>query len=216
MEDENLGLEALFSDDNSKEGKTTNEGEEGDEFEEAIGFIQNLSPLKKGNYVEFQIQTQNKTMRGVCFSPSKRKELDDYQANDQPVKIRKFLLEKTRNSEDIIVNEDTCVESVADVGFIKTELPRTITVSTIKSLCVGQVVSLKAKIAHLEPLTTLKPGNLKLREGIIIDPTGTMKMVFWQEFAESVVEGETYDMEKIRIKKDHKKKEVSNILNYKS
>lgn len=64
---------------------------------EAVGFIHDLSPLKNGDYVDFQIKTRNRrTLRGVCSSP---------------VKITKFQLSKSHNTEDIIVNEETSLET---------------------------------------------------------------------------------------------------------
>lgn len=40
---------------------------------ELVGYLHNVSPVKNGRYFNLQIQSKEKVMRGVCFSPPKAK-----------------------------------------------------------------------------------------------------------------------------------------------
>ena len=55
---------------------------------EATGYLHNISPIKKGKYFEFQLQERSKTVRGVCFSPPKRKLFTELGLKDSQVKIK--------------------------------------------------------------------------------------------------------------------------------
>ena len=50
-----------------------------------------------------------------------------------------------------------------------------------------------------------------MREGILADPSGTIKMVFWKEFTKKVHQGCTYQFTNLRIKKDHINNEVRSL-----
>ena len=44
--------------------------------------------------------------------------------------------------------------------------------------------------------------ELVLQDIMLVDPSGTMKLVLWQEFAELLIVGETYSFQDVRIKQN--------------
>lgn len=86
-----------------------------------------------------------KTIRTVCFSPQKRKALNSFSKTDTPVKLKKCRLETKYNSEDLVLNDDVQIEELTEIDFNKKELPSNFTISTLKSISVGQLVTIKAK-----------------------------------------------------------------------
>lgn len=61
------------------------------------------NPLKKGKYFDFKLQIEDKTVRGICFSPAKRKRFEEFSTRSGPVKIEKFRIDTTSNAGDYIV-----------------------------------------------------------------------------------------------------------------
>ena len=45
-------------------------------------------------------------------------------------------------------------------------------------------------------------------EGMLVDPTGTLKIILWQEFAHQLNEGDTYIFNNVWVKKDRLTKEI--------
>lgn len=74
-----------------------------------------------------------------------------------------------------------------------------LTISMLKSVCIGQLVTIKAKLASLEPVKEVKNGQLKL-VGCNIVPTDCIKITIWQEHFIQVTQGNTYIFKNIRLK----------------
>ena len=55
----------------------------------ASGYLHNVSPVKNGNYFDFQLQMKHKTSRGVYFSPPTHKNFSEYSKCNNPVEIKK-------------------------------------------------------------------------------------------------------------------------------
>lgn len=176
--------------------------------EELVGYLHNVSPVKSGGRrFEFQFQTESKTIRGVCFSPTHRKRFHDISRSTSPVKLRKFRIDTKSNSEDILMGRDVCVEACS-ATFDKVEMPTTLNLSNVKSLCLGQQVTLRAKVVSLHAPKHVKTKNLDLQEATLVDPHGSIKMVSWAKFINSVNEGETYLFKAIRVNKDSLSHEI--------
>lgn len=73
---------------------------------ECVGYIHNLSPLKKGSYFDCQLQGKEKTVRGVCFLPPKLKRFTSLSEANSPVKIKKFRIDTKSNAEDLLMGHD--------------------------------------------------------------------------------------------------------------
>lgn len=179
-----------------------------DKEDEIVGYIHNLSPLKSGKYFDFQLQGKDKTVRGICFSPPKLKRFEEFSNTSSPVKVKKFRIDTQSNSEDYIMESDMSIEHFPDVNFQKQQMSTTMNISTVKTLCIGQLLTLKAKVAHLHVPKKVQSQNLLLQEAMLVDPSGTIKFVLWENFVGTIQQGSTYSFHDIRVKKDKFSSEI--------
>ena len=75
------------------------------------------------------------------------------------------------------MGHDVSIEHFPDTNFEKEEMPTTMNISTAKSLCVGQLVTVKAKVAYLHPPKYAGSENLHIQEAVLVDPSSTIKFV---------------------------------------
>ena len=178
--------------------------------DEIIAYIHNVSPVKKGKYFDCILQTKDSVVRGVCFSPPKLKRFKQASDNDTAVKVKKFRIDTTSNMEDVVMDWKTIIESTPPVNFPKSDLPQSFNLSTLSTLCVGQLISVTAKVAHMQPIKKISSNGkeLQLREVTLVDPSSTMKLVLWEEYLDSVAVGTTYFFQHLRIKRDKMTKEI--------
>ena len=184
----------LLEVDNLREGK-------------AKGYIHNISPLKN-NYFDFQLQTKSKTIRVVCFDKSKRNHVEAFCKSKSPVKIEKFRLETKSNSEDLVMDNTVSIEESPEIHFDRKNVLAYLTISMLKSICIGQLVTFKAKLVSLAPVKEVKNGKLKLVEGCHIDPTDCIKVAILEEHISQVQQGNTYIFKNIRLKKNSVTNEI--------
>ena len=175
---------------------------------EFVGYIHNLSPLKKGSYFDCQLQGKEKTVQGVCFLPPKLKRFTSLSEANSQVKIKKFRIDTKSNAEDLLIGHDVTIEHFPAIDFDKVKLPTTMNLSTIKSVCPGQIVTVTAQVTHLYPSKTVGSKNLQIQQAIIADPSGTMKMTLWENFVGSIKQGDTYTFRDICVYKDKMSHEI--------
>lgn len=169
----------------------------------ARGYRHNVSPLRNNStHFDFQVQTKYKTVRAVCFSPHKRKVLNSFSKTDTPVKLKKCRLETKYNSEDLVLNDDVKIEACSEVDFKKKELTTNFKISTLKSISVGQLITIKAKVLAKSSTQEVRGRKLTLVEAQIIDHTGCIKIVLWEEFQNQVEEGKSLIFNNVRLKKN--------------
>ena len=106
------------------------------------------------------------------------------------------------------MSHDVTIEHFPAIDFDKVKLPTTMNLSTIKSVCPGQIVTVTAKVTHLYPSKTVSSKNLQLQHAIIADPSGTMKMTLWENFVGSIKQGDTYTFCDICVYKDKMSHEI--------
>ena len=89
-------------------------------------------------------------------------------------------------------------------------MPSTTNLLSILKIDVGQLTSVTAKVASMETIKTINKNGeeLVLQEIMIVDPSGTMKLVLWQEFTELLIVGETYSFQDVRVKQNNFTKEI--------
>ena len=169
----------------------------------ATGYVHNVSPIKNGKYFDFQLQMKHKTVRAVCFSPSKRKYFSEYSTSNTPVEIKKFKVDTNSNAEDLVMGNNVAVQYYPNIDFQKVEIPSSVTLATLSNVSVGQLVTVKAKVVHLSPIKVLQSKKLRMNQAHLVDPSGTIRIVLWEEFVSAVAEGNTYIFSDIRVKKDN-------------
>ena len=175
---------------------------------EFVAYVHNISPLKKGSYFDCQLQGKEETVRGVCFSPPKLKRFTSLSQANSPVKIKKFRIDTKSNAEDLPMGHEVTIEHFPAIDFDKVKLPTTMNLSTIKSVCPGQIVTVTAKVTHLYLSKTVGYENVQLQHAIIADPSGTMKMTLWENFVGSIKQGDTYTFRDICVYKDKMSHEI--------
>ena len=89
------------------------------------------------------------------------------------------------------MSHDVTIEHFPAIDFDKVKLPTTMNLSTIKSVCPAQIVTVTAKVTHLYPSKTVGSKKLQLQHAIIADPSGTMKMTLWENFVGSIKQGDS-------------------------
>eukprot|EP00794_Sanderia_malayensis_P003966 gene3967-4517_t len=140
-------------------------------------YIHNVSPIKKGpskNFFDFAVQTETATVRGVCFSPSKRRHLEDISLSASPVKLRKFVCDRNPDCTDILTNDSLIIEDAGDVGFERKEiLPKNLNISMLHSISPQQLVTIKAKIVNIEPPVIVEKVGFTKQKAALIDPSGS-------------------------------------------
>ena len=133
----------------------------------------------------------------VCFSPPKLKRFSELSSTDSPVKIKKFCIDRNLNAEDLLMGSDVSVEP-----FPKVNKPITMNLGTIKSLHPGQTVTVTAKVSHLHPSKNVGSNNTRVQNGMIVDPSGTMKLTLWRDFVGTIEQGGTYTLKNFNIYED--------------
>lgn len=178
---------------------------------QAIGYVHNISPIRTGptkKYFDFSLQTDSeKSLRGVCFSPQKRKLFADSQEKSAPIKIKKFMDDKKEGSSDILMGDFVSVELLApeDVDFEKKNLiPTDLNLSMLPSISPQQLITLKAKVICLQDAQMINTpqSSLKKADGVLVDQHGTVKIILWEGDIDKVENGKTYQFNNLRLKKN--------------
>ena len=167
----------------------------------ATGYVRNVSPIENGKYFDFQLQMKHKTVRAVCFSPPKRKYFSEYSTSNTPVEIKKFKVDINSNAEDLVMGNNVAVQYYPNIDFPKVEIPSSVTLATLSNVSVGKLVTVKAKVVHLSPIKVLQSKKLRMNQAHLVGPSGTIRIVLWEEFVNAVAEGNTYIFSDIRVKK---------------
>ena len=173
--------------------------------EEVVGYIHDVSHVGQGQskkFFDFRLQTQEDVIRGVCFSPGKKRAFEDAALKKSPVKLKKFIHDK-KNTTDILMNDKVLLEEVAEVDFEYRQIvPHEMNIGKLNIITPEQMITLKAKVINLSQPTAVHAhgGTLAKVEGLLIDPHGTVKLLLWEADTDVVKEGKTF--KNIRLKKN--------------
>ena len=155
-------------------------------------------------FFDCQVQTENKTVRGVCFSPEKKPEFDLAQFNKKPVSISHFRINKNYGNDNVVMNNKTVIHdsNVTSDEFKCIDIPDTLDINSLANVAAEQLVSFKGKVMKLtEPKTfQTQKGNSRKQEGFVIDPTASMRIVLWGDYVNGLHEGATYNFTGLRLK----------------
>eukprot|EP00794_Sanderia_malayensis_P008386 gene8386-9285_t len=158
-----------------------------DQDKEMVGYVHDVSYIGKGEekkFFDFQFQTETGVVRAVCFSPGKKRCFEEASFKKSPVKIKKFMKDKAAHSTDIIMNEKVIVQELPSLNFECHDLvPKELNIQKLAEVSPQQMVTLKAKVCNLQKETTIlqySKNPLKKRDGLLVDPFGNIKIVFWK------------------------------------
>ena len=138
--------------------------------------------------------------RAVCFSPRKRKIFADFEEKKSPIKIKKFRVDTNANASDLLMGNDVIVEHYPELDFQRLQIQSSTTLLSVKSVRIGQHVTVKAKVTNMSK--QLKGGDLTLVNCTLLDPTASMKMVLWENFINQVENNRTYIFHNVTVRKD--------------
>ena len=185
-----------------------------DQDEELIGYVHNLSHVHKSGKVSYttcQLQTSSTaTVKAICFSPDKAKPLKSAMETKSPIKLRKYQFNERFNN--IVVNKNTVIQNYTkSLDFKPSETLQTqlITINSINSISPQQLVSVKAKVTQLTGPKThrTEKATLQKSSAVLVDPTGYIRVVFWEEWVKSVQENAIYIFKNLRVTEDNYTKE---------
>jgi hypothetical protein len=150
------------------------------------GFVQNVSPLKKGpkkKYFDFNLQIDKDTsIRGVCFSHGKHKLFTDVEEQSKPVKLSRFVYDGKDGSTDILISDNVVMQHLKeeDLSFPQKEIPTNLNISNLSSLSVNQLITLKGKVINLQKPQKVHMGDclIEKAEALLVDTHGSIQIVF--------------------------------------
>ena len=147
-----------------------------------VGYIHNVSPIKEGNFFDFQLQSKDKYMRGVSFAPAKRELFQS--VKDNPVRIKRFKIDQRSNTCDLLMSSNVEIQQLQEAPFPKVEIPSTFDLGMLKTIAAhGQLITVKAKVTTLRTPALLQTGSgpLNKLERQIVDAKGYSKIIFWEQ-----------------------------------
>lgn len=169
--------------------------------QEFVGYIHNVSAVYNEKFFQCQLQGRDESVtRAVCFSPSKRKIFADFQDKKSPIKIKRFKVDTNANTSDLLMGHDVIVEHYPELDFQRSQIQSSTTLLSVKSVRVGQHITVKAKLTNMSKQQ--KAGDLTLVNCILLDPTASMKMVLWENFINQVENNRTYIFHNVTVRKD--------------
>ena len=98
------------------------------------------------------------------------------------------------------MGRDVIIEELQEKDFQK-ELPTTMNVSNATTVCPGQEITLKAKVAHIYPAKTVGKDNVMMQNAVVIDPTGPIKSTLWENYTNTVNQGNMYIFKNLSVRK---------------
>ena len=151
-------------------------------------------------FFECQLQGRDKTTGAVCFSPRKRKIVADYSEKQNSIKIKKFNVDTSSNTNDILMGDTIAIEKYPELDISRSEIQSSTRLSSVKSVRIGQHVTVKAKVTNMSKEE--KAGDLTLVNFTLLDPSASIKMVLWENFINQVGNNRTYMFHNVTVRKD--------------
>lgn len=157
-----------------------------------------MGNLGKTSYFSCQLQTESSgVIRAVCFSPEKRPIMEKYEEKKSPVKISKFRVNEKEGSKDVIINKYTKVikaEATEEFPYVAVPYSAVMAISSVNNVATGQLITLRAKVAQLSSTKVINTtmGPLRKQEAQLVDKTGCIKLILWEEEVDVLDVDKTY------------------------
>ena len=144
----------------------------------------------------------------MCFSPEKKKTFDDLMRNREAATLSKCDVSNKFNVTNVIINKKSTIQKCATpLNFERVDVENTtVKLSTVKQILLGQLINVKATVRQLSAskvISTSAGAHLKKQEAVLADPFGSIKIILWESFVDTIETGETYLFKNIRLKKDN-------------
>ena len=157
-----------------------------DERKEVSGYVHNLSPIENGRkkkYFDFNLQTGKYiVVRSICFSPLKRKRIEEPFEMSSPIKITRFVNDKKKEgSTNILMGDDVVIGHLKreDLLFERDLVPPDFNLSMLPMITPNQLVTLRGKVVNLQKSENVNMDGRRLQKvlGMLVDPFGYIKIV---------------------------------------
>ena len=136
------------------------------------------------------LQTKDEILRGVCFAPEKKKEMQTMCESSSPVKITNCCIRKNPFSQknELQINKRTKIsepspeEITFDIMEIKKEESIEATVTHILSNPISSKFDILGRVTFQGPEETINSNGKVLvkQDAVLTDETDSIRMVLWQ------------------------------------
>ena len=172
------------------------------------GYVHSVSPMKtakssKIKYFNYSLEKHDETLKGVCFSPQKCTKLKTLEETKSPVKPRHY---KSSTDNDIVIDQKSLFSPCDQIPFAMSNITTADDVTNIPSLMnvtAEHVITLKAQVTHIAPVKNIisqRHGELQKQEIMLRDPSGTIKLVLWQQYVNTLIVNTTYVLQNMKLK----------------
>ena len=118
-------------------------------------YVYSVTDIKKGlqkDYFGCTLQTKDQgVISALCFSPEKKSQFDEIKLKKSPVKIKYFRV-SDKYGIKVLVDETVKIEDLVEPGEfmpIANGDQEPVSTATLSKITLGQVVTIKAKIADI-------------------------------------------------------------------
>ena len=161
-----------------------------------VCYVTGVTPVRHNANCKFfncQLKYGEKQyVNGVAFSPEKRHIVKKYSDEKSPVKISKYSIGNRSGSTSLVMNNKTFFKDASKPNFEPYQGKENEIVSLVKlnNIAAKHLVTVKAKIINFSGAKVVPLANetLRKREIDISDPTGTSKLLLWEESCEQSLE----------------------------
>ena len=161
-------------------------------------YLHNVSQLEtatksKHKYFNCIVQCNDKPVRGICFLPEKRGEMQAVTTAKSPIKMKNFK-RANNNDNSVTITKYTTITPVKQRNTtfaFSEELSRSaagkpVKISSIPNL--EQLITIEGKILEVlgEKVQAMHFGRLRKQDIIVAVPTGYIKLVLWGDFVNTL------------------------------
>ena len=188
------------------------------EQESLIGYVQNLSPLKRNrkntlDYASMTLQTASGNREVLLYSPPKRSLLLESEKSRRPIKVS--CLTCTPDKKKLIINDMTKVSfpDSSEYSFqfedvsLATPDPMTI-LQVLNESDEWNLVTVKGKVVTVKDPVIVGERKLKLAEAVFADASGSIALDIW-EAIDTIKEGNWYCLSNVQVRLWSGKKKLS-------
>ena len=189
------------------------------EQESLIGYVQNLSPLKRNrknplDYASMTLQTASGNREVLLYSPPKRSLLLENEKSRRPIKVS--CLTSTHDRKKLIINDMIKVSfpDSSEYSFqfedvhLTTPDPMTI-LQVVKKSDEWNLVTLKGKVVTVKDPVIVGERKLKLAEAVFADANGSIALDIWEAMIDTIKEGNCYCLSNVQVRLWSGKKKLS-------
>ena len=182
---------------------------------EITGHISNFSPVQnsnKTNYFDMVIQTESRLVRGVCFSSARHGESSALFKNSSPVKISNITVKDVETDYPMVLMNARTKLHKTEVSFKIQQCTYDLNIGFLSTVNNKQLITIKAKVVNLsgvKKMQTQRYDPKNKTDAILVDPSGSVRIILWEQFATEVEEQKTYTFSNVRVRKDPHLHEVS-------